>query len=348
MAWPWGFLYTLSTGCTHPLVTPSDTPRDTLPASVTQYTGRPGPDATHWGIWKVGAGGREERLNLKGPDGVYGDVWPLEELSLEEVRNRWQGGEFRCFWLVEDPENPQPEMRRRAAGRGRTFRIAQDGAPPPFQLPTAHFQTPPAAATGGTIGELERIAALMGMMKQFSGQPAIVPDERNVDLAAKVAELMARLEHSDKLREIEDRHRRQVDDYRDQVRDLRSKIRRLEEAEERGPGISLKDGEGVWDVVKKHFAANPGTAIKQLTDLFRSTPMVLQAVTQAANAAQANPAPTPSTAVVARPRAVPGHLRAVPPDQAPPSIAPLDLSIMAKEAGSKREPNPVPSPAPAK
>jgi hypothetical protein len=319
---------------------------ETLSPEVTRYTGTPAPEATHWGIWRIDPRGKELRLRVMSPEGVEAELWPLSELTLDEVRNRWGGGEYKCFWMTEDPDNPQPAMRRRSAGRGRNFTVAGD-AKNVYQVP--HAAAPP-AAPGSTFGEFERAVTMMGLVQQMVNNnrgPAIVPDERNVDLAKQVAKLEATIEGDRRLRETEERLNKEIRKLEDDLRDERGRRRRAEESAENGSALTLRDGEGVWDLVKKHVAANPGAALKQLGDVFRGMPMLVGLVQDAIKASQAAaPAPVVNPAPVARPRAVPTHLRAVPdPTPAPtpspvtvPSVAPVDLGKLAAEEGTPRTP----------
>ncbi len=315
----------------------------TLPDSLTRVVGTPGPDATHWGIWRMGRG-KPERLAMAEPGGAHTFLWPLSTLSLEEVSKTWGGGDFQLLWMVEDPENPQPELRRRSAGKGTQFKIDAPTVPH-WQNPIGPgFPNPAQGPPSGGFNELERAIMMMRMLTEVSRSntsPAILRDDPNIEVVKELAAVKAQLAADQKLREVEEKHRREVDDLKESVRDEKMRRRRLEEESERGPGITLKDGDGVWDVVKRHFASDPGKALKQLTDLFRSAPMMLSVVMQAAQAAQQNPAPKPKAMprAQAAPQTAPAAAAAPAPAPAPAPQS-TSLSDMARDFGEPRAKEP--------
>lgn len=325
----------------------------TLPESVTNYFGVPGPDVTHWGMMKRDARNKEERLTAPTLDGAHTNTWPLSELSVEEVRNRWGDGSYRTFWVIEDPDAALPEQRRRSGGRGRDCRIVGNAAAQ-WGTPPAMPQLPPAPA-GSMMSEVERMAMtmqIMGSMFQQFQTTAPKPDDKVATLMASVAEMKARLEHDTATRALEDKHRRELDEYRDKVRARDQKIERLEtQIDEKDP-VKVDPDDGVWDVLKKHIFADPKAAFGQFVEFLKSSSTMLQMVTQAtqqAQQAQLNPAPAPAAASVVRPRAQRApHLQVVdaPAAAAPPSTPPKNpgsLSEMAEVFGEKRKPSTVES-----
>ena len=121
-----------------------------MPKTIDPCLGNPGDRVTHWGISRVVGKKRDghgnskpvcERITHPRSDGVKIREWPIEELTLEIVRDRWGAGEYRCHWFEVDSENEDNELRRKPAGHGNYFELVpvetedDDDAPAAAPLP---------------------------------------------------------------------------------------------------------------------------------------------------------------------------------------------------------------------
>jgi hypothetical protein len=63
----------------------------------------PGPDVTHWSCFRFQPGDdtntKGERLTHESDDGVALREWPIADLSVAAIRERWGSGIFRVGWL---------------------------------------------------------------------------------------------------------------------------------------------------------------------------------------------------------------------------------------------------------
>lgn len=116
--------------------------------------GSPPPNATHWrlrrqvqGLWQQCQAGDDEVEVIE---------WPLSELSLGEIRQRWGAGTFRVTWMASTP-------KCKPVGTGRPFGLkppAAPAAPPAPPAPAPVVQVQPAAAAS-PLGPLAALGAAL-------------------------------------------------------------------------------------------------------------------------------------------------------------------------------------------
>ncbi|NBU17232.1 MAG: hypothetical protein EBS48_09545, partial [Actinobacteria bacterium] len=206
--------------------------------------GEPGEDVTTWGISRVtghiidGKNRRQpkfERLDHPGADGVRVNEWPIEDLSLETVMDRWGAGTYRLHWLIEEPEHADPKRRRRSGGHGTLFTIdpkASPEEPTPQPTPAAPVVIP---AAGASVGDMLQFAQAILAMGQQMARPTAGGggDDRIATLQADLAEMRARADAERQQREMEERHRAELERERERAREAERERDRIREEAER-------------------------------------------------------------------------------------------------------------------
>src|SRR5688572_16190490 len=109
--------------------------------------GVPNPEVNAWGITKKDHG-KWVRQTHADANGTHLREWPLSELTLDEVRNRWGAGAYRVQWFIHDPENEDAGQRYRGGGTGPQFELEPIGVPR-VTVPEPAPQAPPNSATDG-------------------------------------------------------------------------------------------------------------------------------------------------------------------------------------------------------
>jgi hypothetical protein len=126
----------------------------TMPSKDQRLGPRPA-DATHWGCFRVDAGGEWTKLDMdERGDGICVSEWPLKTCTADAIAERWGDGEFIVQYYAYDEQG-----KRRAVGRSRkipvrgrqtaaepaagaTMPAAAPPAPAPAPMPVAAPQTP--------------------------------------------------------------------------------------------------------------------------------------------------------------------------------------------------------------
>jgi hypothetical protein len=187
-----------------------------------------------------------ERLDHPdGEDGVRVREWPLEQLTLEEVRARWGAGSYKAHWFRRDEENPQLQ----SGGHGPLFTLDPEVpthvAPPAPTLP-APSQAVPIAQTGGGITADSLLTIVTSMMQisdkraestinaitalasrrddRPSGPDPVVMQEM-ASLRAELAASNARAEAERERRALEERFREERDRMMREAADREAKLR---------------------------------------------------------------------------------------------------------------------------
>lgn len=263
--------------------------------NIDSAIGAPNDRVTHWGIsrimgYKRSATGKRspvyERETAPRGDGVRINEWPIEECTLETVREKWGTGEFRCHWFILDPEHEDPKQRRIGAGNGLIFELDEVGeiatsetveavhgpaAPPPF------LQQPDPMSSG-----LQFTERFLGMIDRRTEKELEVLRARgvgdhsqsggNADILAHIARLEAKMEADRIQREIEDRHRAELAQKDKEIDDLkRAKEKAEEDAAKGGDGPAFDPELSMWDQL-------PAVAINGVLGLAKTNPDIATAL----------------------------------------------------------------------
>lgn len=158
----------------------------TLPESVTRVTGIPGPGVNLWSITKrAHEKAKMERCVYPDARGTHLRYWPLSELTIDVIKERWGAGEYRVCWFVSDPDNEDSSKRFVSAGSGFVFEIEDE---PEVRAP-ASPPAPPAVAAPA----LDPMAALPGgfgaffQLQSVFDQRAHAQLERTMNVAAQMS-----------------------------------------------------------------------------------------------------------------------------------------------------------------
>lgn len=290
--------------------------------------GVPNDIVTHWGIHRKD---RDKWIRLSYGDaaGVARKVWPLEELTVEEVKRRWGAGEYRTYWEAHDPTNERPEARRIAQGNGQTFLIEDVPEPTPVPAPQV-IQPPPGdnsiAQSLGFAMQLiqmtdQRSAAQLQALAQMSGMqqgPAAPQGVSNelAEMKATLAALQAQLAAEAKQREIEERHRAQLAE-----RDREIERLRREAETSGGGGLEFEPGTPFLEQIGYAIL---NAATKKPEMLAALVNVAAPLLTGGAKPATVPPPPMPAAAP---------PVRAVPPVVRPmPRAAPVPVVVEAQPA----------------
>lgn len=172
------------------------------------------------------------RLEYGNDAGVRIREWPIDELSIENIRARWGSGEFKVHWFSHDPENEDPNERRRPQGHGPNFTLEPETPAASVAAPAG--MTIPNGGAGDVALHMmnfamsfaklqnqqtaEQISTLMNLRGAAGAPAAAAPPEMNAELL--------RLMVKDAARDAADAVAAK---YEAQIAELKKK---LEEAEE--------------------------------------------------------------------------------------------------------------------
>ena len=144
--------------------------REQRPTSVDcEVMGSPPPNATHWRLRRQVQGLWQQCQ--AGDDDVEVIEWPLSELSLAGIRERWGAGTYRVTWMASSP-------KCKPVGTGRPFGLKPLAPPPAPVVQVAAPQAPaPAgsplgALTGLLPPELATTFALLHVLDGIAGRRA--------------------------------------------------------------------------------------------------------------------------------------------------------------------------------
>ena len=234
----------------------------TLDERTVKVVGEPNEHVTHWAMSRNRKDGGWLRLDYPDGDGVRIRVWPLSELTIDEVRRRWGPGEYRAHWLQVDPEAEQGK-RNISAGHGTPFAldpIAEPEPPPP----------PPAAPAmpigGGDMAaafqfalqlsqmtqrdadrQLQSLLALSGLGRPTAPADAVPPivAEMRAEIAQMRAEAAARADRE----EIERQHREALEIERRRADDAERRAREAETSTPDEPTFDFENSGSIWEAV---------------------------------------------------------------------------------------------------
>ena len=298
--------------------------------TIDERLGNPAEDVTHWGLMRVtgytrptNGGARRanlERLDYPDAEGVRIDEWPLDTLSIDVVRERWGAGTFRCVFLVLDPENEEPSKRRRSAGNGPFFtlaELAEEDAPPPAPPPPA-VPVPSGAGVSDMLQFARAIFEMSQVMAQRPAAPVAAPDTATAELRAELARMQARLDAEAAQREAEERHRAELAERDRRIAELERERERAElEADRDEPRPMFEAGTPLTEQIGPILANAVATIALKNPEL--AMQMAEKALDRFKPAPPSAPPPPPAPAPAAPPPMAPrAHVRVV---QAPPPAA---------------------------
>jgi hypothetical protein len=269
--------------------------------------GNPTPDATHWQIHRMGGAG-DELLSFPDPDGVMSTRWPIADLSMALVRERWGAGKYHVRWYTADGDG------NRTRGKSPTFEIRSADAPEaPAVVPVddfGRFQAMQRQAQADARSETDRILSL-AMQLGGRAAPATAPAPESEELRSMRAELQEM-----RTREAA---RTAADAVRAELRaDLEASNRRIaeleresERAEDDGPSLDLES-----PIMGQVVSLAVNAALKN-PDLVTG---LLSTIMQKVAEARPNPAPP---AASAPPVALPNVSRETSPAPRHPVVVPF-------------------------
>lgn len=212
--------------------------------------GVPNEIVTHWGMHRKDRD-KWVRLSYGDAAGVARKVWPLDELTVEEVKRRWGAGEYRTHWEAHDPTNERPEARRIAQGNGQTFLIEDVPEPVAPSAPQVIQPPPGDNSISQSLGfamqliqmtdqrsaaQLQALAQMAGMQNGAPSAPSGVSNEL-AEMKATLAAMRAQMEADAKQREIEERHRAALAEKDREIERLRR-----EQETQGGGGLEFEPG----------------------------------------------------------------------------------------------------------
>jgi hypothetical protein len=220
-----------------------------LEEMLAEVVGRPGEGVTHWGISRietVRGEAKPSRQTHPNEERVRLREWPIEELTLDEIKKRWGAGTFKLHWFCNDPEHPTADQRRTSGGHGPVFTIEPDVVPdvaPMAPPPPVHVAAPSGdfsfalqlmQASDQRAAETMRTVMQMAQAGQGGGASA--------EMTAAVARLEARIEADKREREQEQRHRDELQRRDNEIAELKRAAERAAEREESSAGPSIEPG----------------------------------------------------------------------------------------------------------
>lgn len=205
----------------------------------TATLGSPNAEATHWTISRM-VNGKPQRLDHPDDAGVRVREWPIPQLSIAVVRERWGAGTYKCHYHRIDPDAEEAIDRRRPLNAGPVFTLDPEPSAVTVKAPPAAVAPP----MGDMSSALQFATALMQMsdqrsqatiqaVSQLAGVSRGSSDGGNVnaDMLAKIAALEAKIDADRREREIQEAHRAELAAKDAEIAELR---RRAEDAERDG------------------------------------------------------------------------------------------------------------------
>ena len=248
--------------------------------------GAPASDVTHWGIVRlsdmsrrVPSGRRkptEDRLSHPCEDGVRIATWPIEDCTLDVIRERWSHGTFRVLFYCWDEVSPADDRKPVPRGKGHVITIDEPEEDPEDEAPPV---AAPALPVGGDAAAMlsfaqammtmsdTRTSQMLDAMLRTRGPAETAPG--TADLRAELAGMRATIEANEQRRTIEEAHRAALAAKDAEILELR---RQAERAEESDSGPTFEPGtpflEQLPTVLANAFAAialkSPETAVQLL------------------------------------------------------------------------------------
>lgn len=331
-----------------------------LDETTASAVGTPPERTTHWSIARI-ENGKPKKLDYPNSIGVRVTEWPLEELTIANVRERWGAGTFKCSWMINDPSAEEPGDKRRPNGHGPPFSLDPEAvrevrAPYAQPIPAA-----PPPAGDGMASAFEFATRLMDMadrraqtqfqglvelagLRQSTAQPASAPSSEIAEMRAELARMRAEAEARTAREEAERRHREQIA----RLERERDEARREAEEEPEEPAIVAPEGAGFIGQIGAGIASAIVEAAKKNPELVMNVigaaaaPMIAKMVAaQQPSEAPATGVPAPAQVaapvVTHAPAAEPATAAwpSVPMAPAPaPSAAPASVEVIGKTKGN--------------
>lgn len=286
-----------------------------LDESIATTVGQVNENVTHWGISRLEKG-KPQRLETPNDAGVSVREWPLDDLTVENLRARYGAGEYRCHWFQNDPDNDEPSKRHISQGHSRVFRLEPETAsavvaPPAAGLPSAVTQSGASLAellqfmtalTQASDARAERSISAIATLAGLGGHSAPAAPAPDAALMARLSTLETQLAVANAVNAANEAARAREEE-------LQRRIRRLEEEANAADnevdmpmiqpgagGILEQLGVGILNAAAK----NPELAARVLTPIV--APVISALAPSATPPAQApspvlaQPAPAPQQA----------------------------------------------------
>lgn len=182
--------------------------------------------------------GKPQRLDHPDDAGVRVREWPIPQLSIATVRERWGAGTYKCHYHRIDPDAEEAIDRRRPLNAGPVFTLDPEPSAVTVKAPVSA-----APQMGDMSSALQFATALMQMsdqrsqatiqaVSQLAGVSRVAGGSEggsvNADMLAKIAALEAKIDADRREREIQEAHRVELAARDAEIAELR---RRAEDAE---------------------------------------------------------------------------------------------------------------------
>lgn len=329
-----------------------------LDERLCKVVGNPHDKVTHWGISRV-RGGKAERLDHPASDGdalagVRVREWPIEQLSLDEVRARWGSGSYKIHWLCPHAEDAQ----QRSGGHGPLFTLdpevathvaaAVTAAPPmPVATPANNGVTADSLLSVVTtmmeLSDRRAASTIEAITRLAAPQGAPAPNSAMLDemskLRAELAATNARVEADRERRALEERFREDKERMQREAREATEKLQReLDEAKRRADDAerdadrpaTIEPGQPIMSQLG-YGAANALMQKPELAGaLIEKAGPLLSALFGGGGAVPAPPASGPPATGIPAPKAVGAPVVTPPPAARPPvpvkvaAVPPID------------------------
>lgn len=307
-----------------PCMNHGDTPPNTLSEGIMRVVGTPGDDVNAWGILK-NVHGKWIRQAYADAFGTHLNDWPLAELSVDTVRERWGGGTYHVRWFSHDPDNSEPGQRFRACGRGPQFKLddpdppTRVASPAPAPQPTG-FDTAMqmmavinSQTSAQLAGVVQLAAAIGGGSRGDNETLRLLLDNQQVRFEAL-------------LERTQNEHLRTVEALRRELAEVRGILDEEEDettvADVAGavaqvvPRVKHKPGSPIGETFKTSlatwFADDPKAAVAQVIEFVKTAPDSLGKLVQEAQRAQLQQQRLAAAAQATQAQAQPSRPRAVP------------------------------------
>lgn len=296
-----------------------------LKVGIARVVGTPHDEVNAWGMLKL-VHGKLVRQTHPDADGTHLREWPIAELDLQTIRDRWGAGAYQIVWFVRDPDNEDASLRFRAAGKGPQFTLDE---PEPNRVAAPPAPAPPSGlesvlqiqsfinnqSNSQLQGVVQLAAAIAGKNNGSDMQMlAVLLDKQQAQFQAVITQIAADNQRTVEgmRREIAELREAYEDDDGPDVVDAAARL---------VPKVKIKPGTPFGDTLKagiaSWFAEDPSLAIKQLVELARAAPGALEKLQSAAEEARRTATLQQQQQQQQRPRAMP-VVAAQRPDHPPP------------------------------